>query len=145
MLVNFRPKFPKTKGQKLRPAFYTLNNIRQMFSKVIGPIPHLDRSGVYQLSCEDCASVHIGQTGRSLKIRIAEHFRNSEKSPFSPHLKSKNHISNPIALVHLGEKGKRLTALEALEIIIAENNSHVRILNEDIRSSYLTENYYTIT
>ena len=122
-----------------------MNNIRSIFSKLKDPIPLLDRSGVYQLTCQDCPSIYIGQTGRSLKIRIAEHLRNSEKSPFCAHLRGTGHNFdlNSARLLHLGEKGKRLTALEALEIIKVKNNTDVRVLNEEIPTLYLAEKYYT--
>jgi len=112
------------KIQKLCPAFYTINYIGQLLSKVKDPLLHLDSSGVYELSRQDCPSP-IGQTGRSLKIRIAEHPRNSEKSPFSAHLKRTNHNFDPnrARLLHLGENGRRLTELGSLEIIKAKNNS----------------------
>ena len=39
-------------------------------------IPQPNQSGVYEINCEDCEAVYIGQTGRSLEKRLKEH-RNS--------------------------------------------------------------------
>ena len=103
---------------------------------------------VYQLICQNCPFIYIGQTGRSLKIKIAEHLRNSEKSHFCAQLKRVLIIihSDPSSrLLHLGGKGIRLTALEAVEIIRAKNNTDVRVLNEEIPSLYLAEKYYHYT
>ena len=47
-----------------------------------------------------------------------------------------NFDPNRARLLHLGEKGKRLTALGAVENVEAKNNIGVRVSNEDIRYSH---------
>ena len=40
------------------------------------PVPSDQRKGVvYSIQCNSCPKVYIGQTGRSLKHRLAEHHR----------------------------------------------------------------------
>jgi len=84
----------------------------------------------------------------SINKRIAEHFLKSEKSSFCAHLKSTDHNFDPNSarLLHLGERGKRLTALEAVEIVKAKNNtddfsdlrrcSAILILNPDFETPF---------
>ena len=47
-----------------------------MLVKPKDPIPHTDKCGaIYQITCEVCNKVYIGETGRPLKKRISEHRR----------------------------------------------------------------------
>jgi len=92
----------------------------------------------------DCDSIYIGQTGRNLKTRVNEHLNNHEKSPFGSHLHHTKHkfSTDNVRLLHMAERGRKLTALENLEIIKAKNTSNVRVLNEEIPSSTLADYYY---
>ena len=50
----------------------------------------LDKSGVvYQINCQDCDSVYVGETERNLRKRIVEHKR--ESSPVGAHMKERRH------------------------------------------------------
>ena len=51
----------------------------------------LDESGVYQLNCDNCPAVYIGETGRSIETRFKEHLRDKTKSNFGRHLAYNNH------------------------------------------------------
>jgi hypothetical protein len=57
----------------LRPAYYSVNRIRDIFPSSKDPIPTQEKSGVYRLECADYLTVYIGQTGRKLRDRTAEH------------------------------------------------------------------------
>ena len=46
-----------------------------MLAIVKGRQSHVDKGVVYQIPCADCDHVYIGETGRPLKTRIAEHKR----------------------------------------------------------------------
>ena len=51
---------------------------------------------MYQLSCEDCGDTYIGQTGRTLQHRVAEHKRSlttadSNTSAVAEHAMERNH------------------------------------------------------
>ncbi|KAG8237479.1 hypothetical protein J437_LFUL015698 [Ladona fulva] len=78
-------------------------------------------SGVYKLNCKDCPCHYIGQSGRSITIRVSEHKRclrtGSPGSAFADHLIAESHSSDfkPL-LLHKEEKGRRLDALEVIEI-----------------------------
>ena len=57
----------------MKPAFYSLNTLKNNFSKLKDPVPVLGRRGIYNLSCNECTVVFIGQTGCCLKSRVLEH------------------------------------------------------------------------
>ena len=102
----------------ITPALYNRNNLSSYLikNKIDKINPH-DKSGVYQLQCNNCEAFYIGQTGRSIKDRHHEHKRslkqlqlNSDKSntqplsyvsAFGDHLFNNNHspsIENPLIL-----------------------------------------------
>lgn len=54
--------------------------LQGLYTKTKEKIHHTDKSDViYQIPCNDCNVTYIGQTGRNLKIRIAEHKTDQEK------------------------------------------------------------------
>ena len=59
-----------------------------------------EECGTYQLKCPICDRKYIGQTGRSIKIRFHEHFRDFEhgngKSSFAQHLIENGHSFGPM-------------------------------------------------
>jgi hypothetical protein len=136
----------------LRPAFYSVNRIRDLFASTKDPIPLPERSGVYRLECADCPTVYIGQTGRKLRDRTAEHesaVRNNapERSNFAAHLLGCGHSfskSNGTRLLHPAVRGPRLTALEEIEIRKHSINPGSPLANKVIPESKLAELFYTV-
>lgn len=53
-------------------GFYSLFKTSNL-SALKDPIPLLDRSGVYRLTCKTCNCSYVGLTGRSLSKRIYDH------------------------------------------------------------------------
>ena len=50
---------------------------------------------VYQITCNDCDSAYVGETGRQLNTRVAEHLRPSTKnSPVGDHKRGGHNINN---------------------------------------------------
>ena len=139
------------KAYDLRPAYYSINRIRDIFPTAKDPIPLLDKSGVYKLECSDCPTVYIGQTGRKLRERVAEHEKavqhhTPERSNFAAHLIDLEHSfsrDTGIRLLHSEGKGRRLTALEDIEII-KRHKSDVALANKIIPDSRLADSLYTV-
>ena len=108
--------------EKIRPAFYNHRTLRSILgSPKDQEIPE-ERSGVYRLNCNDCDAIYIGQTGRSFSTRAAEHQmchrQGKDHSNFAKHLNDMGHISDfTPTILHFEKKGRRLDALEELEIL----------------------------
>ena len=81
-----------------------------------------NKSGVYELNCGSCNKIYIGQTGRTFKERVDEHFRSyrlkNKKSNYANHLlDNTDHVSNrDYKILHTADKGLKLNALESMEI-----------------------------
>ena len=57
-------------------AFRPQSTLRSLLVHPKDPVPMDQRKGVvYSVPCDGCSKVYIGQTGRSLKHRLAEHRR----------------------------------------------------------------------
>ena len=60
----------------IKVTFRPLRTLRQELVHPKDPIPEWQRKGVvYSVPCNECSRAYIGQTGRSLDHRIAEHRR----------------------------------------------------------------------
>ena len=108
--------------ENISPAFYNNNNLGKILINNKDKIDSHDKNGVYELQCNDCPAIYIGQTGRNFKTRIKEHFncwkKKKEDSLFANHLLETNHSFelNSYKVLHHQNKGKKLNTLEILEI-----------------------------
>ncbi|KAL4716270.1 hypothetical protein ACJJTC_014750 [Scirpophaga incertulas] len=124
------------------PAFYTTRNLSSMLCNSKDHTDINQRSGVYELTCATCNKKYIGQTGRSFRVRVAEHSSgwrlNKTESNFAEHLITENHKFDPhenFKALHFCDKGRRLTALETLEINKVISHSRDNILNQQLELS----------
>ena len=68
-------------GRACRPlgiqtTFSSRNTLRRSLTKVKETHSMMDVKGVvYSIPCAECSSVNVGETGRTLKVRMAEHRR----------------------------------------------------------------------
>lgn len=97
----------------------------------------LRNSGIYKVTCE-CKKMYVGQTGRSIKTRVKEHFSSANlgkhgMSSLSDHLIETNHKPENcgVELVQKCVKGKKMDLLEQLEI---EKHRGENLLNTQIES-----------
>ncbi|UYV82394.1 hypothetical protein LAZ67_21001930 [Cordylochernes scorpioides] len=102
-----------------------LSSLRHPHTKSSAPPDPLRSMGaVYSVSCEQCPATYVGETGRSLAIRMTEHSRNisrqDTKSLIYQHMQSTGHtfnINNPtIHYRHIHILHQRLI----LESIVSE-------------------------
>lgn len=114
-------------SNKLGKILNTNNNIKELQKK----------TGIYQVSCNDCDKIYIGQTGRSFEKRFKEHLpraTKSQKSNFAEHLVNENHnytdISNNLKALHICSKGRTMTTLENYEIYKATKTRPQDLLND---------------
>jgi hypothetical protein len=107
---------------------YTTSNT---VSKILSTKPNRTRthdqfnnSGVYRLTCPDCGTKYVGQTGRPFHVRFQEHFRdfkyNNNKSKFATHLLENNHSIGPIndimEILYTTAKGRLMDTIEKFHI-----------------------------
>ena len=74
----FNHKFSKIfRRFDIELSFNNRSNVTNSFSKKIEKEDHvLQKFGIYELKCEGCVKVYIGQTKRTIKLRAEEHVRN---------------------------------------------------------------------
>lgn len=93
------------------------------------------KSGVYKINCKDCDSFYIGQSGRNLGTRLAEHIKYVKNgmncNGLSEHCIYNNHSidSGSLRLLHSTYKSRKLNLLEQIEIQKASINKQP-IVNE---------------
>lgn len=119
-----------------RVGFYTLTSLKNLI-KLKDPTSITSKSGIYKISCGDCSSYYIGQTGRKYSTHIAEH-RNAfkkkkeEDSAIATHCLSSNHDYEKTSFIplHIREKGRTMNRLEEAEIIKGKASHNTDILND---------------
>ena len=104
-------------------AFYSSGSLGSQLINSKTKVEKINKCGVYKLQCSDCPSFYIGQTGTSFKLRFDQHRRDVGKedpsSAFAQHLNSASHACNfntDFSILHLHNKGRKLDALENIEI-----------------------------
>lgn len=119
---------------------YTLNRL----SSLKDPVHPSDSPGVYRLSCADCPAKYIGQTGCSLKKRIAQHKLHynqlvsgkrsllaRENSAMADHcFRCQHNFNSDAKLLHRCEKGSRLNKLEEYETMLELSRAGNHLLND---------------
>ena len=107
----------------VKAIFKPQSTMQQQLVRVKQKMPEEKKKEVvYQVPCKDCPKVYIGETKRTLKIRISEHKqavkKGDEKNGIAVHAHTTNHNINwEGARVHGTARGfwKRRT-MEAIQI-----------------------------
>ena len=134
------------KQHKIGTTFRPKNKISQMIVHPKDQICKEEKCGVvYQISCQNCDSVYIGETGRKLNIRITEHRKDYEtsakpgvstrairtssaseihKSAITDHMLQRNHLPNwkDIKVLAQDEEMNSRKIRESIWIRSKENN-----------------------
>ncbi|UYV63546.1 hypothetical protein LAZ67_2004613 [Cordylochernes scorpioides] len=76
-----------------------LTSLRHPYTKPLVPMDPLRSDGaVYSVSCEKCSATYVGETGRTVAIRMSEHSRNisncDSKSLIYQHIQDTGHTFN---------------------------------------------------
>jgi hypothetical protein len=107
------------KGTNLKVAFKTTKTIAKLLSN-----NHItntyEQSGIYNLTCQSCHKVYVGQMGRNLTTRFKERIRNirsnKDKSAFAQHILNQGHQCGPMEqimkLVEHARKGNIMNIKE---------------------------------
>ena len=96
--------------------------------------PPLHNAGIYQIKCDDCDNIYIGQTRRRIEKRIQEHVRHTNnrdiiKSSVADHMITHQHNidQSNIRILKRVRKYYQLDAYESLHI----TNSNSTLMNTD--------------
>ena len=113
-------------------------------------------TGIYKLTCSDCPSFYIGQTGRSFKQRFKEHTKDIGKmnpeSRFALHINDTQHnytdMDTNLSILYKITKGDTMNRIEEFEIY--KNRSNQFLLNNKINTTtnklydiILNKNYHS--
>jgi hypothetical protein len=84
------------KNTSVKVAFRCHNTVgRATKSPNDHSIPHHNKWGIYQLTCNSCNLLYVGQTSRSLRILFQQHIRyiwnNNPQSAFAQHILHNQH------------------------------------------------------
>lgn len=121
----------------IKLAFKTSNRTQRLLNAKGPTNDKYIKTGVYKVTCSDCPSSYIGQTGRSFNTRFKEHHPDpktiKQKSNVAQHLIDNNHTLNSIdkklKILHISHKSKLLNTLEEFEIYRA-TKSNENLLND---------------
>jgi predicted GIY-YIG superfamily endonuclease len=128
-IANILPK------DQFRVSFYTPFSLAKALCLNKDSLDIGKQCGVYELQCQ-CKAIYIGQTGRNFSTRIKEHEKcystGASTSAFADHLIETNHTPNfQFKVLHTLNKGKKLDALEQLEII--QHSKRKTVLLNDVQ------------
>lgn len=91
-------------------------NLQKHLGSTKDPIPSLEKSGIYQVTCPSCNSLYIGQTRRRFSDRIKEHDRDCKK------LLSCSYTS--AVAEHSHDTGHHFNVLDNTKILKVVSNYH---------------------
>lgn len=110
------------------------STLRDLLCNLKDRVPLDEQSGIYQIPCQDCPSVYIGQTRRKLKTRLKEHKnavdnKKPNDSAVAAHTTTSNHSIDweGAKLIKAVRKASHLNAWESFHI----SNTTVPLMNED--------------
>lgn len=82
---------------------------------------NIEKSGIYEISCNECEKIYIGQTKRKIKTRFKEHIsqikQNHPTSAVALHMVNENHLTTTIdnlKLKKIVNNNKKLDAWESI-------------------------------
>ena len=130
----------KFKKYNVSLAFKTCNTLGSILHPKIENENKYNRSGVYQINCNDCDMSYIGQTVNFNK-RFKNHVsawknKKPERSNVAKHLLNNNHklqsIDENVDVLKFCTKGKLMTAWEDLFIYRCKIENRVKLINEQV-------------
>ncbi|XP_049945748.1 uncharacterized protein LOC126427904 isoform X2 [Schistocerca serialis cubense] len=139
--LSYRIKRLLNKKYNCNVSFSTDNSLkRNLVQSVEIASDWFSNSGVYKLTCNNCPSYYIGQTGRAVKTRYKEHLlgkkgTNIRNSTFAEHLLITGHTPKQLedtVILHRQVKGRRLDLWEELFIFKHLELKDGNILNDQL-------------
>ena len=103
----------------LEVAFRPINKLSTFLTN--NKVKNSYQVGVYKFPCSSCPSVYIGETGRNLPIRLAEHLRD---------VRNCKDTSGPY--IHVRDNPSHHFDMKNAELIDTERRHHVRKFKESL-------------
>ncbi|UYV70306.1 hypothetical protein LAZ67_7002481 [Cordylochernes scorpioides] len=101
-----------------------LTSLRHPYTKPHVPIDPLRSGGaVYSVSCEQCSATYVGETGRTVAIRMSEHSRSIS-----------NCDSKSLIYQHIQDTGHTFSITQPKILYRRIHNQHQRLILESIES-----------
>lgn len=96
------------------------NKLKSLLGSTKDKVDKLQKTGIYEVSCDDCEQKYIGQTSRNLKVRFGEHmshvkYNRPQKSSVAEHILSNAHFNVSINNLKLIKSVNKLEKLDAYE------------------------------
>ena len=141
--IPYNPKYTKGldkvfKDLGFESVYQSGSKLGNLLGNPKDKVDTLEKSGIYEISCNDCDKTYIGQTRRPIKTRFKEHIAHLkygmlDKSCVAEHMFNHNHnthITN-LKLVKQVNNIRKLDAYESLEIfrnsniVMNKENGHI--------------------
>ena len=109
------------KNTNINISFSTNSNLKHLLGNPKTKLKTEDKSGIYEIPCDNCEKKYIGQTKIKIKTRFKEHLahyknKQSEKSAIAKHALSTGHCFSKISLLKEVSREKQLDAYESIYI-----------------------------
>ena len=127
-------KISKTlRKYNIHPIHKTNNSISDILRNYKEKTNKLNQNGVYKVYCKECEATYIGETGRKLSTRLQEHKKDKVHSNVGRHMHYNGHHidEDKTKILHICNKGLKLTLLEAFEID-REYKNNIKCLNDQL-------------
>ncbi|XP_062704621.1 uncharacterized protein LOC134286935 [Aedes albopictus] len=115
-------------------VYKSSNTLKDLLCNLKDKVPADEKSGIYQIPCQNCPAVYIGQTRRKFKIRLREHKhavenKRTNESSVAVHTTHLDHAADweNAKLVKNVRKSTQLNAWESMYIATANRP----LMNED--------------
>jgi hypothetical protein len=131
------------KDHNIAVAHKGFNLLKSNFSQLKAKIPKTKKSNiVYQIPCNDCSGVYVGQTSQLLKNRLNGHkYDKKNKTALTNHISEKKHTFNyeDVQILRTENNQKKREFYEMIEIQKNQNN-----INSKADTKHLSKIYYNI-
>lgn len=115
------------KKHNITTSFSTCKKLGQILTTVKDITPPLKQKGVYEIPC-CCEKTYIGETGRSVQVRLKEHIADEKykrtKSALAEHTLETNHgiLFDKTKLIHRENHYLKRKIKETIEIVKSSNS-----------------------
>ncbi|KYN38925.1 hypothetical protein ALC56_06685, partial [Trachymyrmex septentrionalis] len=133
----------KNKGD-IRVAFHSPNKMSKYIRVQKDTCPRTSKNNVYKILCNNCDASYVGQTGRKLKTRIAEHrnhirYKTSARSVITEHRLLHDHDFqwDDVQILDEEPSYRKRLILEMLHIKRQKNSLNLQTDTEGLHKAYL--------